>query len=170
MKEEKTEQTKENKIEEPMVKAPAGRGGGGLQARPKGSGSPRTEKKLKKRRKSDQIVRIGELEELIARYGDEVDPEEIVSMYLPHRKRRRIGAALLRMDRLHMLLMGLLGLVAVLFIVAFMQEKMGSCTINLKVPGAVPEGNQHFRHRRFQKCHCAADGEHRSGCHEYFHR
>ena len=119
MKEEKTEQTKENKIEEPMVKAPQD-GAEKPTGPPKRKRVTRTEKKLKKRRKSDQIVRIGELEELIARYGDEVDPEEIVSMYLPHRKRRRIGAALLRMARLHRLLMGLLGLVAVLFIVAFM--------------------------------------------------
>lgn len=130
MKEEKTEQTKENKIEEPMVKAPQD-GAEKPTGPPKRKQVTRAEKRLKKRRKSDQIVRIGELEELIARYGDEVDPEEIVSMYLPHRKQRRIGAALLRMDRLHMLLMGLLGLVAVLFIVAFMQEKMGNFTINL---------------------------------------
>ena len=99
MKEEKTEQTKENKIEEPMVKAPQD-GAEKPTGPPKRKRVTRAEKKLKKRRKSDQIVRIGELEELIARYGDEVDPEEIVSMYLPHRKRRRIGAALLRMDRL----------------------------------------------------------------------
>ena len=92
-----------------MVKAPQD-GAEKPTGPPKRKRVTRAEKKLKKRRKSDQIVRIGELEELIARYGDEVDPEEIVSMYLPHRKRRRIGAALLRMDRLHMLLMGLLGL------------------------------------------------------------
>ena len=160
MRKEDTEQKIENKIEEPTAKAPqdgaAKPTGPPKQAKKKrvtraekkleklvkkqekkraerdSEESPdKSAKRLKKRRKSDQIVRIEELEDLIAKYGDDVDPEEIVSMYLPHRKRRRIGAALLRMDKLHMLLMGLLGLVAVLFIVAFMQEKMGNFTINL---------------------------------------
>ncbi len=52
-------------------------------------------------------------------------------MYIPHRKRRKIGAALLQLDRMQLLLMGLLLLVAILFITAFMQEKMGNFTINL---------------------------------------
>ena len=33
------------------------------------------------------------------KYGDDVDPETIVSMYIPHRRPKRIGAALLRMSR-----------------------------------------------------------------------
>ncbi|MDO5339584.1 MAG: hypothetical protein Q4E78_05665 [Eubacteriales bacterium] len=86
--------------------------------------------RLKKSR-SDQIVRIEELEDLMEKYGDDVDPEQIVSMYIPHRKGKKIGAALLRMDKLHLALLGLMLLIAVLFIVAFMQEKMGNFTINL---------------------------------------
>ena len=62
--------------------------------------------------------------------GD-VDPKKIVSMYRPHRRRRMIGAALLRMDRLRLILMGMMLLVALLFIAAFAQEKMGNFTINL---------------------------------------
>lgn len=93
------------------------------------------EKKPKKRfgrkKKTDQIIRIEELEELMTKYGEGVDPEDIVSMYIPHRKRRKIGAALLQLDRMQLLLMGLLLLVAILFITAFMQEKMGNFTINL---------------------------------------
>ena len=81
--------------------------------------------------KSDQIIRIGELEAMMEKYGDDVDPEKIVSMYMPHRKRRRIGAALLRMDRLNLILLGMLLLVIILFLMAFMQEKMGNFTINL---------------------------------------
>ena len=65
------------------------------------------------------------------KYGDDIDPEDIVSMYIPHRRRKKIGAALLRMDKLHLTLLGMLLLVAVLFIFAFMQEKMGNFTINL---------------------------------------
>lgn len=88
-------------------------------------------KRFHKKNKKDQIIRIEELEEIMSQYGDDVDPEDIVSMYMPHRKRRRIGAALLQMDKLQLLLLGLLFLIAILFIIAFMQEKMGNFTINL---------------------------------------
>ena len=90
----------------------------------------RKDKRIKKEA-SEQIVRIEELEALMQKYGDDVDPETLVSMYLPHRKRRKIGAALLQLDRMHLLLLGLLLAVAVLFIAAFAQEKMGNFTINL---------------------------------------
>lgn len=88
-------------------------------------------KHFRRKTKEDQIIRIQELEELMAKYGDDVDPETIVSMYMPHRKRKQIGAALLRMDKMNLLLLGLLLLVVILFTVAFMQEKMGNFTINL---------------------------------------
>ena len=88
-------------------------------------------KRFHKKNKKDQIIRIEELEEILSQYGDDVDPEDIVSMYMPHRKRRRIGAALLQLDKLQLLLLGLLLLIAILFITAFMQEKMGNFTINL---------------------------------------
>ena len=86
-----------------------------------------------KRKKSDtgQIIRIEELEALMEKEGGDVDPEKIVSMYRPHRKRRQIGAALLRLDKLNLVLLGMLLVVAILFIAAFMQEKMGNFTINL---------------------------------------
>lgn len=94
----------------------------------------KTEKKKKRfgrKKQNDQIVRIEELEKMLEKYGDDIDPEDIVSMYIPHRGRKQIGAALLRMDKLHLTLLGMLLLVAVLFIFAFMQEKMGNFTINL---------------------------------------
>lgn len=91
----------------------------------------KTKKRFGRRKKTDQIIRIEELEEVMSRYGKDVDPEDIVSMYIPHRRRRRIGAALLQLDKLHLLLMDLMLLVAILFITAFMQEKMGNFTINL---------------------------------------
>lgn len=90
----------------------------------------RKDKRIKKEA-SEQIVRIEELETLMQKYGNDVDPETLVSMYLPHRKRRKLGAALLQLDRMHLLLLGLLLAVAVLFIAAFAQEKMGNFTINL---------------------------------------
>lgn len=88
-------------------------------------------KKKKTRKEADQIVRIEELEKILGEKGEDVDPEAIVSMYLPHRKARRFGAALLRLDKLHLLLLGLVLAVCILFIAAFMQEKMGNFTINL---------------------------------------
>ena len=98
------------------------------------SEEPKTEKKKKrfsKKKQNNQIVRIEELEKMMEEYGDDVDPEDIVSMYIPRRRSKQIGAALLRMDKLHMMLLSMLLLVAVLFIFAFMQEKMGNFTINL---------------------------------------
>lgn len=88
-------------------------------------------KPRKRRRKSDALLRIEELEELLAQNGGDVDPDTVVSMYMPHRKRRLFAAALLRMDKLWLWLLGLLLAVAALFIAAFLQEKMGNFTINL---------------------------------------
>jgi hypothetical protein len=82
-------------------------------------------------RAHNQIVRIEELERTIAQQGGEIDEDAIVSMYIPRRRARRVGAALLRMDRLNLAILVALLLVAVLFIFAFMQEKMGNFTINL---------------------------------------
>ena len=94
----------------------------------KGKKSP---KRFGKKEKNNQLIRIEELQELMAKYGDDIDPEKIVSMYRPHRRRRQIGAALLRLDRLQLVLLGMLLVVCILFITAFMQEKMGNFTINL---------------------------------------
>ena len=91
----------------------------------------KNKQRFRKKSKTDQLIRIEELEELMRKQGGEVDPEKIVSMYQPHRRRRKIGAALLRMDRLRLLLLGMMLLVVILFIAAFAQEKMGNFTINL---------------------------------------
>ena len=89
------------------------------------------EKRKLRRQREEEILRIEELEKLMEETGGEVDPDTLVSMYMPHRRRRLFAAALLRMDKLSLWLLGLLLAVAVLFIVAFMQEKMGNFTINL---------------------------------------
>ena len=78
-----------------------------------------------------QVLRIEELQRELASGKALADEDELVSMYMPRRRLREFGAALLRMDKLHVLLLSLLLLVAVLFIAAFMQEKMGNFTINL---------------------------------------
>lgn len=89
------------------------------------------DKKHHFRKKKSAIVRIEELEDMMAEEGGDIDPEKLVSMYMPHRKRRQIGRALLRLDKLQVVLLAMMMLVAGLFIVAFMQEKMGNFTINL---------------------------------------
>ena len=40
-------------------------------------------KKSNRKEKSDQLIRIGELEAMMEKYGEDVDPEKIVSMYMP---------------------------------------------------------------------------------------
>ena len=85
----------------------------------------------RKKKKTEEMLRIEQLEKLMAETGGDVDPETLVSMYVPHRRRKLLAAALLRMDKLSLWFLGLLLAVAVLFIAAFMQEKMGNFTINL---------------------------------------
>lgn len=112
-----------------------------IDGKPEESTEDNTEDKSKKKsgrkerrrrkREQEQIIRIEELEKLMGEMGEDVDPETIVSMYMPRRRAKQFGAALLRLDKLHLWLLGMLLLVAALFIVAFMQEKMGNFTINL---------------------------------------
>lgn len=85
----------------------------------------------RKKKKTEEMLRIEQLEKLMAETGGDVDPDTLISMYVPHRRRKRLAAALLRMDKLSLWLLGLLLAVAALFITAFMQEKMGNFTINL---------------------------------------
>ena len=67
----------------------------------------------------------------MAENGDDIDPDKIVSMYMPARRAKSVGAALLRLDKMYIALLVMLLLIAFLFILAFMQEKMGNFTINL---------------------------------------
>ncbi len=93
---------------------------------------PQEEPKEPRKPKDRRIVRIGKLEHDIVRDGEEdIDPGNVVSMYMPRRRMRRIGALIWRLDKLTLgLLLGAL-LIAILFIAAFMQEKAGNFTINL---------------------------------------
>ena len=61
---------------------------------------------------------------------DELD-DKIVSSYVPYRKAKRIGRNLLRLDRLSIWFLSLTLIVTIIFIISFMQEKMGNFTINL---------------------------------------
>ena len=87
-----------------------------VKSRRKKGKNPRTTGRRKNRR--ENYIRIEDLEELMSRQDGEIDPETLVSMYMPHRKRRRIGAALLRLDKLQLLLLGLLIVIVVLFVTA----------------------------------------------------
>lgn len=83
------------------------------------------------RRAKEQIVRIEKLEQILAENGDSLDDDTIVSMYMPRRRIKKLGAALLRLDKMKIMLLIFLLLIAFLFLLAFMQEKMGNFTINL---------------------------------------
>jgi len=85
-----------------------------------------------KKQKMSRIVRIRNMEQDIVRSKEEdIDPGNVVSMYMPRRRIHKIGALLWRLDKLSLaLLLGVL-LIAILFIAAFMQEKAGNFTINL---------------------------------------
>lgn len=89
-------------------------------------------RKPKPKRNLRGVVRIEELEQALADQDlDDIDPDAVVSMYMPKRRMERIGAALLRMDKLQKALVVLALVFGVLFALSFMQENMGNFTINL---------------------------------------
>lgn len=89
-------------------------------------------RKRKPKRDLRGVVRIEELEQALADQDlDDIDPDAVVSMYMPKRRMERIGAALLRMDKLQKALVVLALVFGVLFALSFMQENMGNFTINL---------------------------------------
>ena len=83
------------------------------------------------RKERKKIVRVESIQKALEEYGEDIDTDAVVSLYLPQRRARRFGAALLRLNKLYLLLLGLLLALAVLFIMSFTQEKMGNFTINL---------------------------------------
>ena len=82
-------------------------------------------------RREQKVVRVEELRRALNEAGEDIDADAVMSLYLPQRRARRFGAALLRLNRLYLLLLALLLALAVLFIMSFTQEKMGNFTINL---------------------------------------
>ena len=119
MAEEQAEDTSQNAPGEDSVpeQAPASR---------KRFGKPKPKRNLR------GVVRIEELEQALADQDlDDIDPDAVVSMYMPKRRMERIGAALLRMDKLQKALVVLALAFGVLFALSFMQENMGNFTINL---------------------------------------
>lgn len=87
----------------------------------------------RQRRRDDEkeFIRAEDLQKALEKYGDDPEAAKILSAYIPNRRAKRIGAALLRMDRLMLALLALLAIIIILFIMAFTQEKMGNFTINL---------------------------------------
>jgi len=77
-----------------------------------------------------KIVRIEDLEKRLDN-GEGISADEIVSTYMPHRKARIFGAALLRLSRVKLIFLGLALLIVILFALSLFQDKMGNFTINL---------------------------------------
>lgn len=88
-------------------------------------------KRAAKRASKKDMLRVQEVQDALADSDVDLDPETIVSMYLPKRRMHRIGAALLRIGTLQKVLLCLALVMAVLFGISFMQENMGNFTINL---------------------------------------
>lgn len=84
-----------------------------------------------KRKKKEEMLRIEQLQKLLEETGGDVDPETVVSLYMPHRRRKLFADAILRLDKMSLWLIALLAVIGILFIAAFAQEKMGNFTINL---------------------------------------
>jgi len=83
-----------------------------------------------KKYRKDRIVRIEELKKRLEE-GGEYDPQDVISMYMPRGRLRRFGAALLRLNRWYLLLLGLFLALLIIFILAISQEELGDFTINL---------------------------------------
>lgn len=83
------------------------------------------EKKEKTEDKTSQFRKIDE--------NTYVDKEtgEVISTYIPGRKARLFGRAILRQGKLRIFLLASVAVVILLFVLAFMQEKSGNFTINL---------------------------------------
>ena len=84
-----------------------------------------------KRKKKEEMLRIEQLQKLLEETGGDVDPETVVSLYMPHRRRKLFADAILRLDKMSLWLIALLAVIGILFVAAFAQEKMGNFTINL---------------------------------------
>lgn len=83
------------------------------------------------RRERRKVARVEQIKKAIEDSGEKIDTDAVVSLYLPQRRARRFGAALLRLNKLYLLLLSMLLALAILFIMSFTQEKMGNFTINL---------------------------------------
>jgi hypothetical protein len=104
---------------------------GGIDPAP-GSYALPQEKQPSRRKKMRDIIRIEEIEKAL-NSGDreDIDAAKVASYFIPRRRAKMFGAALLRLNKLYLLLLGLLLLLMLLFILSFSQEKMGNFTINL---------------------------------------
>lgn len=90
-------------------------------------------KKPRKAKKSTRVMRVEELENRLAAGEDfdDIDPNAVISAYIPRRRVKTLAHAIMRLDKARITLLAVLLAVASLFILAFMQEKMGNFTINL---------------------------------------
>ncbi len=98
----------------------------------------KTAKEAEKRKKKADREKAFNSEGKIVRVEDidpskaaNIDVDDVLSTYIPQRRLKRLGAAILRLDKLRLFLLLAIIIVAVLFLMSFLQEKMGNFTINL---------------------------------------
>lgn len=84
------------------------------------------------KKKPKKLTRVEKLRKEMTDQGmSEADADAFVSLYMPARRIKRLGRALLRLDKLRLFLLTACLVIAIIFILAFMQEKAGNFTINL---------------------------------------
>ena len=64
----------------------------------------RGSRKKKNKSNRDSVVRISDIEETLRTQADDIDPETVISYYVPRRRARLFGLALLRLDKLYLFL------------------------------------------------------------------
>jgi len=88
-------------------------------------------RKAEREKAFNQDGKILRVEDIDPKKSENIDVEDVISTYIPQRRLKRLGAAILRLDKLRLFLLLAVILVAVLFLMSFLQEKMGNFTINL---------------------------------------
>jgi hypothetical protein len=85
----------------------------------------------KKNKENKELRGVDDLRGKSVGLQDADDTDAVISAYLPMRRVRLLGKALMRLDRVKLLLIIAIIIAAILFLLSFLQEKMGNFTINL---------------------------------------
>ena len=101
------------------------------EARATAKAAEKRRKKAEREKAFNQDGQILRVEDIDPKKSEDIDVDDVISTYIPQRRLKRLGAAILRLDKLRLFLLLAIILVAILFLMSFLQEKMGNFTINL---------------------------------------
>ena len=108
------------------------------EARATAKAAEKRRKKAEREKAFNQDGQILRVEDIDPKKSEDIDVDDVISTYIPQRRLKRLGAAILRLDKLRLFLLLAIILVAILFLMSFLQEKMGNFTINLNRCAAKP--------------------------------